>query len=314
VSTVPPLFATVPPLFASFIDDAAIFPPGNSPLDEAVTAHREHRQAAYADAVGAFVVTDLRLPEVLRLVSTLRDGSSLTSSGQAKSTSVGLSVVVTGGAGSIEGVAKLANRAQAELRGIEIALRDEEDPAGNARRVALAVQAARDDELLADDLPVYVELPHVANTARWLESADVVAENELRLKFRTGGVDAELFPHPHALGRWIEAALDRETPFKCTAGLHNAIAHTDPETGFEHHGFLNILAATEALLAGGDAIGVLSERDPASVAALAGKVPDTTRRWFTSFGSCSVLEPLEDLVNLGLLDAALVSTGSTSDE
>jgi len=306
--------STVPPLFASFIDDAAIFPPGNSPLDEAVTAHREHRQAAYADAVGAFVVTDLRLPEVLRLVSTLRDGSSLTSSGQAKSTSVGLSVVVTGGAGSIEGVAKLANRAQAELRGIEIALRDEEDPAGNARRVALAVQAARDDELLADDLPVYVELPHVANTARWLESADVVAENELRLKFRTGGVDAELFPHPHALGRWIEAALDRETPFKCTAGLHNAIAHTDPETGFEHHGFLNILAATEALLAGGDAIGVLSEQDPASVAALAGKVPDTTRRWFTSFGSCSVLEPLEDLVNLGLLDAALVSTGSTSDE
>jgi hypothetical protein len=306
--------STVPPLFASFIDDAAIFPPGNSPLDEAVTAHREHRQAAYADAVGAFVVTDLRLPEVLRLVSTLRDGSSLTSSGQAKSTSVGLSVVVTGGAGSIEGVAKLANRAQAELRGIEIALRDEEDPAGNARRVALAVQAARDDELLADDLPVYVELPHVANTARWLESADVVAENELRLKFRTGGVDAELFPHAHALGRWIEAALDRETPFKCTAGLHNAIAHTDPETGFEHHGFLNILAATEALLAGGDAIGVLSERDPASVAALAGKVPDTTRRWFTSFGSCSLLEPLEDLVNLGLLDAALVSTGSTSDE
>jgi len=280
--------STVPPLFASFIDDAAIFPPGNSPLDEAVSAHREHRQAAYADAVGAFVVTDLRLPEVVR------EGNPIT-------------VVVTGGAGSIEGVAKLANRAKAELRGIEIALRDEEDPAGNARRVALAVTAARDEELIADDLPIYVEIPHVGATARWLQAADVVAEHEFRLKFRTGGLDAHLFPNPHALAHWIEAALDRETPFKCTAGLHNAVAHTDPETGFEHHGFLNILVATEALLAGGDAVGVLTERDPATVAALAAKVPDTTRRWFTSFGSCSVLEPLEDLVNLGLLDAELLA-------
>jgi hypothetical protein len=28
-----------------------------------------------------------------------------------------------------------------------------------------------------------------------------------------------------------------------------------------------------------------------------------TRRWFTSFGSCSVAEPLDDLVTLGLLEA-----------
>ena len=28
-----------------------------------------------------------------------------------------------------------------------------------------------------------------------------------------------------------------------------------------------------------------------------------TRRWFTSFGSCSVQEPLEDLVGLGLVEA-----------
>ena len=27
------------------------------------------------------------------------------------------------------------------------------------------------------------------------------------------------------------------------------------------------------------------------------------RRWFTSYGSCSVTEPLDDLVGLGLLEA-----------
>jgi hypothetical protein len=58
--------------------------------------------------------------------------------------------------------------------------------------------------------------------------------------------------------------------------------------------------------AGGDPLVVLTERDAATVGDLAAKVPDTTRRWFTSFGSCSVLEPLEDLVNLGLIDAELL--------
>jgi hypothetical protein len=282
---VPP---AIPELFASLLDDAAIFPPGNSPLDKALEAHHDHREAPYAAALGAFVVTDLRLPEVVR------EG-------------VPLSVVITGGAGSVEGVARLTSKAKADLRAVEIALRDVDDPVGNARRVALAVTTARDEGLLADDLPIYVELPHVANTSRWLAAADGVAEHEFRLKFRTGGLEADLFPHPHALGRWIEAALDRETAFKCTAGLHNAIAHTDPATGFEHHGFLNVLAATEAALAGGDPAAVLAERDAAVLVDLVGKAPESTRRWFTSFGTCEVLEPIEDLVNLGLLDAGLLA-------
>lgn len=295
--------SNLPPLFRGIIDDAAIFPPGNVPLPDALTAYAERSSAPYADLVASFVVTDLRLPDVVRSVST-------------GSTNVWLSVVVTGGAGSVGGVCGLIQRAGASLAGIEIALRDLDDPAGNARRVGLAVRIARDEGTLDDETPVYVELPHVANSGRWLEAADVVAEHELRLKFRTGGLEAELFPHPHALSRWIEAALDRETPFKCTAGLHNAVAHTDPETGFEHHGFLNLLAATEAALAGGDVHAVLAERDRQAVADLASKLPESTRRWFTSFGSCSVLEPLEDLVDLGLVDAEMVTSSSTggSDE
>ena len=299
--------SNLPPLFRGIVDDAAIFPPGNVPLPDALTAYAERSSAPYADLVASFVVTDLRLPDALRMVSTSHMVST-------SSTSGGLSVVVTGGAGSVGGACGLVQRAGASLAGIEIELRDLEDPAGNARRVGLAVRIAHDEGTLDDETPIYVELPHVANSGHWLEAADVVAEHGLRLKFRTGGLEAELFPHPHALSRWIEAALDRETPFKCTAGLHNAVAHTDPETGFEHHGFLNVLAATEAALSGGNVHAVLTERDPQAVADLAGKVPEGTRRWFTSFGSCSVLEPLEDLVNLGLVDAEMISTGSISDE
>ena len=71
----------------------------------------------------------------------------------------------------------------------------------------------------------------------------MVAKAELRLKFRTGGLDAAAFPTAEVLAGWIDAALDRETAFKCTAGLHNAVRHTGDD-GFEHHGFLNVLVAT----------------------------------------------------------------------
>jgi hypothetical protein len=160
--------------------------------------------------------------------------------------------------------------------------------------------------VLDDEVPVYVELPHAVATSSWLAGADVVAESGFRLKFRTGGLSGDAFPPAPALAQWIDAALDRETAFKCTAGLHNAVRHTAGDTGFEHHGFLNVLVATRLLFDGtpvSDAIETLEERDPGTLVAQAAALDLAgARRWFTSFGSCSVSEPLTDLIALGLLD------------
>ncbi len=48
---------------------------------------------------------------------------------------------------------------------------------------------------------------------------------------------------------------------------------------------------------------LLDERDPDTVVAAA-RAEDLARgrRWFTSFGSCSVRDPLDDLTALGLLE------------
>src|SRR4029079_18111835 len=108
------------------------------------------------------------------------------------------------------------------------------------------------------------------------------------LKFPPGRFPSDLFPSVSRLAVCIEAALDRELPFKCTAGLHNAVRHRDPETGFEHHGFLNILLATRSSLDGGGTEEVARVLEQADGAALAERVladPDEaarTRRWFTS--------------------------------
>ena len=278
----------VPAAWSALLDDAAIFPPGEAPLPEAVAAYLSRHEEWHADLVASFVVTDTRLPEVTEAVA--------------------VSVVVTGGAGAIPGALRLAAKSPTRLAGLEIALRDPDDLPGNARRVVAALDSARAEGLLDDETPVFVELPQTAPTegpsAGWLGAADTVAGAELRLKFRTGGVEAAQHPGAATLAAWIDAALDRETPFKCTAGLHHAVRQTTME-GFEQHGFLNVLLATRRafdgatrdevveLLESRDALGLT---DQALEADLAG-----ARRWFTSFGSCSVRQPLADLIDLGLL-------------
>ncbi len=278
----------------AIVDDAAIFPPGNAPLERAVTEHREHRRADYADLVGGFVVSDVKLPELTTLVSE-----------SAAEAPLRLNLVVTGGAGAIEGAVRWAHRAEGvELAAVEFRLRDEDDLAHNAQR-ALAMTDALAGEM--DGVELYVEPPrvHAEPTAGWLAALDELAAREVRLKFRTGGVDADDFPTADELAACIRAALDRELPFKCTAGLHHAVRgkHDLPDgTTVRQHGFLNVLAATRAELDGEDTVAVLEESDPASL--LARLDPDVlmrTRRWFNSFGCCSVLEPHEDLVELGLV-------------
>lgn len=265
------------------LDDAAIFPPGNADLPSAVKAWSARTQEWYADLVGSFVITDTRLGEI-------------------KHKNLPLSIVITGGAGAISPALTLASKHGMDVRAVEIALRDLDDLPGNAHRVTTAVDAARADSLLADATQVFVELPQTSTEHGWLAAADEVAGAELRLKFRTGGTSPEAFPTAATLAGWIDAALDRETSFKCTAGLHDGLRHRDPETGFEHHGFLNVLLATDALFEGGsagDAAQLLDAPDPTLDAdALA-----RGRRWFTSFGSCSILEPLDSLLTLGLLEA-----------
>ena len=286
-----PASSQIPDAFVGLVDDAAVFPPGDAPLDEAVAAHAARRSEPWSTLVGTFVLKDTDLPQV-------------------RGTTARLSVVCTGGAGQVAGPLGLASKLGLDVAGLEIALRDLDDLAGNARRVVAAVDEAKAGLEDPDALDVFVELPGPA-THGWLAAADEVAAREdlgMKLKFRTGGLDADAFPSVEQLASWIDAALDRETPFKCTAGLHHAVRHTDPATGFPHHGFVNVLAATRTALDGGDVHAVLSEQVPSALLAVLPEAETLarTRRWFTSFGSCSVSDPLDDLVALGLISLGQV--------
>ena len=60
------LVSEFPPCSRGLFDDAALFPPGNAAMPDAVAGHAGYRQAWYAGLVGRFVCPAGRLAELDR--------------------------------------------------------------------------------------------------------------------------------------------------------------------------------------------------------------------------------------------------------
>lgn len=76
----------------------------------------------------------------------------------------------------------------------------------------------------------------------------------------------EAHPSEPELADAIGAVVERGLEFKCTAGLHHAVRHTDG--ALEQHGFLNVLLATDAALRGAgshELVSVLAERSAEAI-------------------------------------------------
>ena len=294
----------VPALFARLVDDAAVFPPGNAPLPEAVTAHLVHRTAWYASLVGPLMVPASTVAAG-ELDPLLTPDAFPTASPPPLAFGI---VGDTGIAGAVAAASSLPS-ATARLSQIEVAVakRGEDPLPGLSELIAATAQWP--------DVDVYAEIPL---TWGLLGALDVVAQarakgHRIAPKFRTGGLAAELFPTPMELAAVICACRDRSLPFKLTAGLHRAIRHNDPETAFTHHGFLNVLAATMVAAAGAEVVEVaerLATTDPAFLIEIVRPSREADRPLWIGFGSCSIPEPLGDLRQLGLLGESVESKGS----
>ena len=191
------------------------------------------------------------------------------------------------------------------LRAIELPIDASADTAAAVSEVA-EVAAALDRTPLAG-ASVFIEIP------AWQLTADVVAavaDHRYLAKVRTGGTTAGAFPDEPTLAACVAALATERLPFKCTAGLHHAVRHTAPDTGFEHHGFLNVLLAVAAALAAEPVEEITAQLADPTASRVAAKVSEldsdtvlAVRDLFTSFGTCSTDEPIQDLVTLGLIDA-----------
>lgn len=259
------------------IDDAAIFPPGNAELGQAVLDHERHRGGAYAEIVGPLLVRDV---DVVRLpAGRLAIGVIATADGDLERALSHAGVVA-----------------------VEIPVSGDDLPLAVKQIVTRLAVAP-------DGVTVSVELPRPgAVTASWIAAADEIGAAGFQVKLRTGGVVASAHPDEDELAALLEPLVARRHRVKLTAGLHRAVRNTQAGTGFEQHGFLNVLVAVHRLLDGGSASAaadVLRDRDGRALAdtvlAWSAEESAAVRETFRGFGSCSIAEPYADLVELGVM-------------
>ncbi|MEI2731604.1 MAG: hypothetical protein V9G08_06320 [Dermatophilaceae bacterium] len=269
-------------LFTGLIDDAAVFPPGNSPLPVAVADHQDRHAEPFARYVGPLLVpapaaveaADLAGGRPIRLGLIVRPGSPLEPLGQA--------------------LEALTGRDHLTVAGIEVGW----SPTWT--------------DLLEHSLPTTVEIPRVVFDAALDDVAAAYHRGaRVQAKFRTGATPVWAWPGEAELAAFLVGCSERGMPFKLTGGLHHAVraehgttAEPDPQ-----HGLLNVVLAVRDALDGAEAEAVaarLGERDAAALAAATIALTTTDvaelRASFTAYGCCTVTDPIGELAELHVLD------------
>lgn len=287
---------TISPLLTGLCDDAALFPPGNAPMDAAVPAHLAHERSDHAALVGPFVFPAPRLGELPAIIGE---------KGAEQDGKLELSVTVPGGTDAVPAALEQLRAIDGvTLVAMEIGVPDGQTP--DALFTALDGIASA-----APGVDIFVEVPR---DDRRPEILARLAGTAYAAKFRTGGIVATAYPDEAELAAAIHSVVGARVRFKATAGLHHAVRNTDPDTGFEQHGFLNVMLAAHRAAGGASVDEVattLADRDGAGLAeelaGLSAEAVDALRASFLSFGTCSISDPLTELVGLGLVSSA--STG-----
>ncbi|MFM1729821.1 hypothetical protein ABI214_15520 [Prescottella soli] len=283
---------TISPLLKGLCDDAALFPPGNAPMDAAVPAHLAHERSDHASLVGPFVFPAPRLGELPAIVAE-QDGE------------LELSLTVPAGTAAVPAALEQLRA----IDGVKLVAMEIGVPEGQTPDELFATL----DEIApaAPDVDIFVEVPR---DDRRPEILARLAGTAYAAKFRTGGIVAAAYPDEAELAAAIHTVVGAGVRFKATAGLHHAVRNTDPDTGFEQHGFLNVMLAAHRAADGAsldEIASTLADRDGKRLAgeldALSAEAVDALRASFLSFGTCSISDPLTELVGLGLVPSA--STG-----
>ncbi|MGR4065846.1 MAG: hypothetical protein ACLQPV_10435 [Vulcanimicrobiaceae bacterium] len=309
-----PLMPSARTALTGLIDYAGLFPPSELGMAPALAEYASIRSGPYAWMVGRFVTAASRIPELRRAVGAVA--------------SPALSVVVDvsrdphrwfeEARAALAGLANLrAHRdPSARVEALEIPL-----PSLPSRRdtydAAIGQLGAMLSQAKLRDLPVYAEIPRTDRWSELVPGACVAATRaRISLKVRCGGITADAFPSPEDLAAFVAAAAHEGVPFKATAGLHHPIRHVDRATGFTMHGFLNLLvgAALAAERSGRDTVvRAIDDQDAGAFAfeedALvwrghrfdAQTIAAAREHAFVGYGSCSVAEPVADLIAMSVL-------------
>jgi hypothetical protein len=295
-------------LLLDLIDYAGLFPPASLAMASSVAQYDAHLRSEWNWILGRFIVPVARLGEFEQALGELpaaRFGMGF----KRWRLSALLGSDVVGDIALIrEFNARMATSSgvsKAVIEAIEV-------------KVASAEEIRRLSEVIPAELTAYLEIP--LTTSR--ECIAALADCGRRAKIRTGGETADKFLAAASVVEFIRQCAASNVPFKATAGLHHPLRsvhrftyQSDSPSGMMH-GFLNVFLAAAFLRAGMDAalaVQLLEESSAEAFHFEAGLVIGRQHRlshsqiaaarayFAVSFGSCSFMEPIDDLRALHLL-------------
>lgn len=288
-------------LLAEIVDYAGLFPPSQLSMTESVNNYAAYKNSRFKWMLGRFVVPVSRLDEFAESAKDLF----------SKNREVWkLSVLAS------EDIYETVQRIE-DFNG--------KFPT-NAIADALEIKAANAVEIeniaahIPENLTAYFELPL---NDKLTNSIVTLAVTKHRAKIRTGGTTPETFPTAEQITSFMQICLAANVPFKCTAGLHHPIRcqkpltyEKDAPTGIMN-GFLNVFLAAGFLQ---------QEFKPKLIQELlmdkrednflftddgvlwrqeyfisTWQLKHLRSRGAISFGSCSFVEPIDDLKEIGIL-------------
>lgn len=289
-------------LLTGLIDYAGLFPPAALSMPEAVINYATYRNSNYNWMLGRFIVQATRLDEFAESAQDFfsRDGKSA----WQLSVLAGDDIEDT-----IRRVKDFNNKYKADAICDALEIR-----APNAAKIE---EIARS---LPDFLTAYFEIPTDENLADAISTLAICGH---RAKIRAGGTTTDAFPSSEQVARFMRTSLAANVPFKATAGLHHPVRCVKPLTYEPNspkgtmHGFLNVFLAAAFLRRGFKTklVREILEDDWAESFAFDDsgilwrqehflsltQIKELRENYAISFGSCSFVEPISDLQEIGIL-------------
>ena len=332
------MLRSVRELMKEIIDYAGLFPPAKLPLAPALRNYADHRAHAFNWMLARFVCPAAKMGELEEHAEALfRDGappwrfSALGRSGKDAES------FVTGFAADLDAMRTMARRYEGRAVADALETRMPESVVAACDRSATRKLVCECADLVASmettsecgPLQVFFEIPFLddwrSNTESVISAlAEYNAEapspsrvGSMGAKIRTGGVTAAMIPPVQQVAFFIHCCRTQGVRFKATAGLHHPLRRHSGDVDTKMHGFLNVFGA--AILSHAIGISESTVREVLEDESLdhfsfddegfgwhehrvsCDQIAKARRGLATSFGSCSFVEPIEDLQELKLL-------------
>lgn len=289
---------TLEVLLTEIIDYAGLFPPSQVPMSVAVQNFSNYLNSKHRWMLGRFIVPIRRLDEFSAEAEKFLDGKNLWRLSVLASDNLSETLQIVKGF-------NLEYEGKAIIDTLEI-------------KVEKADEIKSAAKILPREITAYFEIPP---NEVFTDFITALAITRQRAKIRTGGVTADAFPSTDAIIKFMRVCVATNIPFKATAGLHHPLRCTKPLTYEPNapigtmHGFFNLFLSAcllrqdlnnplvHRLMNESDGVNFTFNDDEISWmnhSISAQTIALTRQKNAISFGSCSFLEPIEDLQNLGL--------------